>query len=89
MDLQEYGPGSCHHASDGHPGKDHSINRREDGHLCGDVVFEEALQKAAFITPVPGGVGPMTIAMLLRNTVKASAFFLPQSSDLIKLEEES
>ncbi len=68
---------------------DVGINRREDGHLCGDVVFEEALQKAAFITPVPGGVGPMTIAMLLRNTVKASAFFLPQSSDLIKLEEES
>lgn len=37
--------------------------------LVGDVNFEEAKEKAAFITPVPGGVGPMTIAMLLRNTV--------------------
>ena len=37
--------------------------------LVGDVAFEEARQHAAFITPVPGGVGPMTIAMLLRNTV--------------------
>ncbi len=68
---------------------DVGINRGQDGHLCGDVVFEEAVQKAAFITPVPGGVGPMTIAMLLKNTVQAAAFFLPQSSDVIRLEEES
>lgn len=44
---------------------------RADGKLYGDVNFPEAEKKAAFITPVPGGVGPMTIAMLLKNTVKA------------------
>ncbi|MBQ7209113.1 MAG: bifunctional methylenetetrahydrofolate dehydrogenase/methenyltetrahydrofolate cyclohydrolase FolD [Lentisphaeria bacterium] len=43
--------------------------------LTGDVVFEEAVEKAAAVTPVPGGVGPMTIAMLMRNTVEASKFF--------------
>ena len=46
---------------------DVGINRLEDG-LCGDVDFEEVSKKASFITPVPGGVGPMTIAMLLENT---------------------
>ena len=40
--------------------------------LVGDVNFKEAAEKAAFITPVPGGVGPMTIAMLLRNTVESA-----------------
>jgi 5,10-methylene-tetrahydrofolate dehydrogenase/methenyl tetrahydrofolate cyclohydrolase len=40
--------------------------------LVGDVEFEEARQIASFITPVPGGVGPMTIAMLLKNTVRAA-----------------
>ena len=45
---------------------------RHDGKLYGDVNFEEAKIKAGFITPVPGGVGPMTIAMLLRNTVTAA-----------------
>jgi 5,10-methylene-tetrahydrofolate dehydrogenase/methenyl tetrahydrofolate cyclohydrolase len=40
--------------------------------LVGDVNFKEASEKAAFITPVPGGVGPMTIAMLLRNTVEGA-----------------
>ncbi len=48
---------------------DVGINRMPDGSLCGDVEFAGAAQRAAFITPVPGGVGPMTIAMLLRNTV--------------------
>lgn len=48
---------------------DVGINRLPDGSLCGDVDFEPAAQRAAWITPVPGGVGPMTIAMLLRNTV--------------------
>ncbi|MBF0161722.1 MAG: bifunctional methylenetetrahydrofolate dehydrogenase/methenyltetrahydrofolate cyclohydrolase FolD [Magnetococcales bacterium] len=48
---------------------DVGINRRADGTLCGDVCFAEALPRVAAITPVPGGVGPMTIAMLLKNTV--------------------
>ncbi len=43
-----------------------------DGKLKGDVLFEEAAQKAAFITPVPGGVGPMTITMLMENTIEAA-----------------
>lgn len=49
---------------------DVGINRRADGTLCGDVDTAAAAQHAAFITPVPGGVGPMTIAMLLKNTVE-------------------
>jgi methylenetetrahydrofolate dehydrogenase (NADP+) / methenyltetrahydrofolate cyclohydrolase len=51
---------------------DVDINRTEDG-LVGDVDFEAASEVAGAITPVPGGVGPMTIAMLLRNTVRAAA----------------
>ena len=45
---------------------------RVDGKLCGDVEFETVREKASYITPVPGGVGPMTICMLLRNTIEAS-----------------
>jgi methylenetetrahydrofolate dehydrogenase (NADP+)/methenyltetrahydrofolate cyclohydrolase len=48
---------------------DVGINRLEDGRLCGDVEFATAERKASWITPVPGGVGPMTIATLLQNTV--------------------
>jgi methylenetetrahydrofolate dehydrogenase (NADP+)/methenyltetrahydrofolate cyclohydrolase len=51
---------------------DVGMNKRDDGKLCGDVEFEAAKQRAGFITPVPGGVGPMTIAMLLSNTVEAA-----------------
>ena len=51
---------------------DVGINRKDDGKLIGDVEFEAAKERASFITPVPGGVGPMTIAMLLENTVKAA-----------------
>ena len=51
---------------------DVGMNRRDDGTLCGDVEFEAASQRAAWITPVPGGVGPMTVAMLMRNTLEAS-----------------
>lgn len=51
---------------------DVGMDRDADGRLCGDVDFEAVRQKAAFITPVPGGVGPMTIAMLLKNTVTAA-----------------
>jgi methylenetetrahydrofolate dehydrogenase (NADP+)/methenyltetrahydrofolate cyclohydrolase len=50
---------------------DVGINRKPDGTLAGDVAFDEVSKKAAWITPVPGGVGPMTIAMLLENTIEA------------------
>lgn len=51
---------------------DVGVNRLEDGKLCGDVDFDEAKEVASKITPVPGGVGPMTITMLLKNTIKAA-----------------
>ena len=51
---------------------DVGINRLEDGTITGDVDYENVALKASFITPVPGGVGPMTIAMLLNNVVKAA-----------------
>lgn len=51
---------------------DVGINRTDDGKLCGDVDFQEVAPKVSYITPVPGGVGPMTITMLLENTVRAS-----------------
>ncbi|MBQ7637362.1 MAG: bifunctional methylenetetrahydrofolate dehydrogenase/methenyltetrahydrofolate cyclohydrolase FolD [Clostridia bacterium] len=50
---------------------DVGINRTPDGKICGDVDFENAVHVAGAITPVPGGVGPMTIAMLMHNTVKS------------------
>ena len=51
---------------------DVGINRMEDGKLCGDVDFDAVCEKTSYITPVPGGVGPMTITMLLKNTLKAA-----------------
>lgn len=51
---------------------DVAINRLDNGKLCGDVDFENVKEKASFITPVPGGVGPMTIATLMKNTVTAA-----------------
>jgi methylenetetrahydrofolate dehydrogenase (NADP+) / methenyltetrahydrofolate cyclohydrolase len=51
---------------------DVGINRLPDGKLVGDVDFESVKEKAGFITPVPGGVGPMTITMLLCNTIEAA-----------------
>lgn len=51
---------------------DVGINRLDNGKLCGDVEFESVSQKASLITPVPGGVGPMTITMLMKNTVFAA-----------------
>lgn len=51
---------------------DVGINRMDDGKLCGDVDFEACKEKASYITPVPGGVGPMTIATLMQNTVTAT-----------------
>ena len=51
---------------------DVGINRNEEGKVCGDVDFKNVAEKASYITPVPGGVGPMTIAMLINNIVKAA-----------------
>ena len=51
---------------------DVGMNRNEEGKLCGDVCYDEVFSKASYITPVPGGVGPMTITMLLENTVRAA-----------------
>jgi methylenetetrahydrofolate dehydrogenase (NADP+)/methenyltetrahydrofolate cyclohydrolase len=51
---------------------DVGINRMPDGSLCGDVEFEAAAERAGWITPVPGGVGPMTVAMLMQNTLEAA-----------------
>ena len=51
---------------------DVGTNKGPDGKLCGDVDFEPVGQKAGWISPVPGGVGPMTIAMLLDNTVESA-----------------
>lgn len=51
---------------------DVGMNRNDAGKLCGDVAFEEVKETAGYITPVPGGVGPMTIAMLMYNTLKSA-----------------
>ena len=51
---------------------DVGMNRDENGKLCGDIDFESCKDKASYITPVPGGVGPMTIAMLMKNTLTAA-----------------
>jgi len=54
---------------------DIGINRNAEGKLVGDVDFDVAAQKAGWITPVPGGVGPMTVATLLENTVEAADLY--------------
>jgi len=51
---------------------DVGMDRDENGKLCGDVDYDAVKEKASMITPVPGGVGPMTIAMLMRNTLTAA-----------------
>ena len=51
---------------------DVGMNRNDEGKLCGDVAFDEVKEIASYITPVPGGVGPMTITMLMKNTVRAA-----------------
>ncbi len=58
--------------SDGVVVMDVGINRNAEGKLCGDVDFESVSKKASYITPVPGGVGPMTITMLMKNTLRAA-----------------
>ena len=55
---------------------DVGIHKRADGSLCGDVLFSEVAEVASFLTPVPGGVGPLTVAMLLRNTLQAARLSL-------------
>jgi methylenetetrahydrofolate dehydrogenase (NADP+) / methenyltetrahydrofolate cyclohydrolase len=64
--------------SDGAVIIDVGINRMDDSRLVGDVAFSEVLEKASYITPVPGGVGPMTIAMLLVNTLNAASGQMPK-----------
>ena len=54
---------------------DVGMNRRADGKLTGDVDYATVSEKASYITPVPGGVGPMTITMLLKNTLTAAENF--------------
>ena len=63
---------TAEHVKEGAVVIDVGMNRDENGKLCGDVLFEEVKDKASYITPVPGGVGPMTITMLLENTLKAA-----------------
>ena len=58
---------------------DVGMNRNAEGKLCGDVDYEGVKQVAGWITPVPGGVGPMTITMLLMNTLKAAEYALPHA----------
>ncbi len=58
--------------ADGAVVMDVGINRNAEGKLCGDVDFASVSEKASYITPVPGGVGPMTITMLMKNTLKAA-----------------
>ena len=53
---------------------DVGINRLPDGSLCGDVHFKSVVEKAAWITPVPGGVGPMTIVLLMQNTIRLAEY---------------
>ena len=60
------------HVKEGAVVVDVGIHRKEEGGLVGDVSFDEVEPKAAWISPVPGGVGPMTRAMLLHNTVTAT-----------------
>ena len=55
---------------------DVGMNRNSEGKLCGDVCFDEVEKKASYITPVPGGVGPMTITKLLENTVRSAEKFV-------------
>ena len=60
---------------------DVGINRLDTGEIVGDIDFESVSKKASYITPVPGGVGPMTIAMLLNNVVKAAMLFETDSKN--------
>lgn len=63
---------------------DVGMNRDDEGKLCGDVAFDEVKNKASFITPVPKGVGPMTITMLMKNTVKSAQKALEPNKQALK-----
>ncbi|WHY95908.1 bifunctional methylenetetrahydrofolate dehydrogenase/methenyltetrahydrofolate cyclohydrolase FolD [Peribacillus simplex] len=63
---------------------DVGMNRNDEGKLCGDVAFDEVKEKASYITPVPKGVGPMTITMLMKNTVKSAQKALEQNEKALK-----
>ncbi|WHY55043.1 bifunctional methylenetetrahydrofolate dehydrogenase/methenyltetrahydrofolate cyclohydrolase FolD [Peribacillus simplex] len=63
---------------------DVGMNRNDEGKLCGDVAFDEVKEKASYITPVPKGVGPMTITMLMKNTVKSAQKALEQNEQAVK-----
>ncbi|WP_340371701.1 bifunctional methylenetetrahydrofolate dehydrogenase/methenyltetrahydrofolate cyclohydrolase FolD [Peribacillus sp. FSL E2-0218] len=63
---------------------DVGMNRNDEGKLCGDVAFEEVKNKASYITPVPKGVGPMTITMLMKNTVKSAQKTFEQRKSALK-----
>ncbi|MDQ0220800.1 bifunctional methylenetetrahydrofolate dehydrogenase/methenyltetrahydrofolate cyclohydrolase FolD [Peribacillus cavernae] len=60
------------HVKEGAVVIDVGMNRNDEGKLCGDVSFQEVQETASYITPVPGGVGPMTITMLMKNTLKSA-----------------
>lgn len=62
----------AHHIKEGAVVIDVGMNRDENGKLCGDVDFDDVVEKASAITPVPGGVGPMTITMLMYNTIQSA-----------------
>ncbi|RSL31985.1 bifunctional methylenetetrahydrofolate dehydrogenase/methenyltetrahydrofolate cyclohydrolase FolD [Salibacterium salarium] len=68
------------HVKEGAVVIDVGMNRKEDGKLCGDVAFEEVQEKASYLTPVPGGVGPMTITMLLYNTLQSAKAFIKRDN---------
>ncbi|MBT2605169.1 bifunctional methylenetetrahydrofolate dehydrogenase/methenyltetrahydrofolate cyclohydrolase FolD [Bacillus sp. ISL-53] len=63
---------------------DVGMNRNDEGKLCGDVAFDEVKNKASYITPVPKGVGPMTITMLMKNTVKSAQKALESNKQALK-----
>ena len=64
---------------------DVGMNRDENGKLCGDVDFEAVQEKAAYLTPVPGGVGLMTVAMLMKNTVTAAGLQYASNNDYYRI----
>ena len=66
------GSGFAEDIKDGAVVVDVGINRLENGKIVGDVDFDNVQEKASYITPVPKGIGPVTIAMLMKNTVKLS-----------------
>jgi methylenetetrahydrofolate dehydrogenase (NADP+)/methenyltetrahydrofolate cyclohydrolase len=68
---------------------DVGINRLPDGRIVGDVDFEGVRQKASYITPVPGGVGPMTVTMLLFNTINSAERAAVRLTGSRAKEEES